>query len=564
MKYSLPPETSKLEFNLIWPETNTIKSSIPKSRKRKHKVRIFKLSWILEGQDRECGFVSARRRLHRALPDLPFSKQLIGLPDYGPRTFVRDEETHEPFKKLAEEQPPRLRVLTRQVMFNGAWVLTDSDGPRQLCMSVRDAIYGLLNAFRMGYVHREVTPEGIYSIDRQRVPAQGYLLSKDGVSIEGGARDFTGILWDFTMCYKIEGRDKGITDDTEIFEPTVSTPTQLLEGRNNIRHSPIHDLESFLWVILSVATEIVIKFVDGEKKISLDCEDSDNEEAANNDEDEDESDVEEDGNSAEAVEGNPKDDPGKGGDSNAVNEDQMDTDDGQIQTDLKGDGAADEKMDEDADDNEASEDESDQNEKKRKRSIESIKEKSEKAKGKMKAIVQDENEPEPGENADAERPRTTVEDAPNSPKTPSSPPSSPPSHLLRIAEDPHSRELRTLLGPFKHAGLFTMQRRTMFDNLDTMLEGNVNLAPVRPLLCALRALAAEYYVKCVALHERDSNAEFPREQVEEAFARYLKAFEAHMPTVTNWMYLKPTSGQSAMFRFPSDMGFKDAFTREPI
>ncbi|THH08225.1 hypothetical protein EW145_g2845 [Phellinidium pouzarii] len=552
---------SKFDFDIIRPQTVSASwaSTTPLSERKDKSLRVYKTSWILEGQDREGAFVYAMRRLFKALPAEVTPSRLIGLPDFGQRTLVRNEKTFEPQQKVALEQKPKKRYLTAQVMYDVSNKLSDAEGPRQLCSAIRDAIYGELPPVNsMGYVHREIRTGNIFIIEHPNMYTKGYLLSKDGKSVEGQSRLYTAYLYDLTVSKKLEG-DNPIKEDTELFEFSVTTPTQFLKGRADMRHTPIHDLESFLWVTLSVAIEIIVDHVLGNKKVEIDFPDEEDDDMPHGEEDDAKVKTSTTSKYENAAEDNAENEvPMEVEDStdskaelsvegemiiatetNKTDEDaKMDTNDDDDAEAQKVEAVSDEKMDED----EWMTDEGEEvRKRKRSETITQEKQMSKKAKGKQKATAESDSKQEGGSHNDREgsgAPKTIEKDGADAKPKPA--PSQSPNEPQYIAfeNDKQTADLHDLLEQARTPETNPLTRNMLLNSLDDLLKEATNLAPFRPLLCALRALAAEYYAQCVSLYENDKNAEFSKDDIEEAFARYLDAFEKHMPTVDHWLYLK--------------------------
>ncbi|KAI5119994.1 hypothetical protein M0805_004437 [Coniferiporia weirii] len=533
--------------------------------------------WVLEGQDREGGFVFALRQLLHTLPKDVTPKRLFGVADFGIRTFIRDEKTNELKKKLALEQIPKLRVFTCQKMLDNYQRLSESEGPSQLCSSVRDALCGLLNAYRMGYVHREIQPDSIFALRyaNEHTDTRGLMLSKDGKSIEGEPRECSGFLYDFTQCYRIEGKDKGITGDTEIFTRFVSTPVIILRGREGITPSPIYDLESFLWVILTVATEIIVDHLMGKRTIKIDCPDleSDSESASG---DEGNSGVDAEGKITEPKadretemdiedDADVKDrDVPKSADNSierkteamTLEGDKMDTDDSvpeaQAET-IVGIETNEGGKEKDGKDktNAGIQDEQESN--KRKRSDTTTTEEIRRAKGKQRAVAEGESgiKADNTDNGGISAPRAPASGSGgegSGENIPHPSRSSSPEPSIAFEEDPQALDLYNMLRVAKTTEAVVCIREMLLKSLDKMIGGSTNLGPFRPLLCALRAVAAEYYEKSVSMLENDKNAEFSKDEVEEAFARYLDAFDKNHPTENHWMYMQEHASSGFYFK----------------
>ena len=94
--------------------------------------------------------------------------------------------------KAQEGLPTKRRYAISQNTYTGGFArsLSSSDGPRDLCVCIRDSIIGkslrffqsnisrsiegLMNAYRLGYVHREITIDSVMKAG----PQLGYILSE--------------------------------------------------------------------------------------------------------------------------------------------------------------------------------------------------------------------------------------------------------------------------------------------------------------------------------------------------------------------------------------------------
>ena len=216
---------ANVKYVVVVHERDEAYTAVIHRKKWKTGTVYIKGSWILEGQDREGAFISAVRRLYATVkfPEVEMIellkgmgeyriasefkgtvRQLVGLADFGPRMWTRDEKTNEIITRRAAEQPEKKRLDTRQYYYNRIKKPTESTGPRHLCEVLRDAILGkvsllnflflfstflgsteylprisgLLNIYRMGYVVREITPDNIAFDVASPVDKAGYMLSK--------------------------------------------------------------------------------------------------------------------------------------------------------------------------------------------------------------------------------------------------------------------------------------------------------------------------------------------------------------------------------------------------
>ena len=64
-------------------------------------------------------------------------------------------------------------------------------------------------------MHRDIRPLNVM-MAKSRTPSEfGYMLSEDGKSVEGNPRFFTGFLFDFLLCKKLDGDDDLYDGDTD-------------------------------------------------------------------------------------------------------------------------------------------------------------------------------------------------------------------------------------------------------------------------------------------------------------------------------------------------------------
>ncbi|KAL5478481.1 hypothetical protein ACEPAI_2665 [Sanghuangporus weigelae] len=593
------------------------------NRRRRFKMPVLnKVSWETAGQDREGGFICALRRLYKSI-DFPevetlnlsdsekldvtwtfghIPRQLIGLPELGTRTYVRKKDTREIITGELNEQKGTKRIQTLQITYGDHAGLDESKGPRQLCEALKDAMYGLLNMFRMGYMHREIRPNNVV-MAISATSDFGYMLSKDGKSVEGEPRFFKGFLYDFTVCKKMNGEEDNQYDgDTETMQVTASSPTSILtiQNRSEYVHSPIYDLDSFLWLLLFAATGTIGDYMSGRRKVRLDDPEYLATRAAKEKKVAEEKQSYDPGPSscadkqatarcATVNEYRTKIDAANPANSDRVHH---------IQTD----GSADEPTDVD-DENSAeraaeSEDicgedmaskrtdvQSDsQNEREgmsegREDAESHPQEKG--AKGKQRATVEsDDTETDTDTDSDEDLGIWGPEEAPHPAvwyhkavgpgftvsviKPPEYPPPDdfePPSKPQYVAfeEDRMAHVIQTLLTP-PDIRLFAFyvykpRRLHLITKLWDFVLGSHGLTPFRPLIHHLVIAGGELYVPEAEIAR---GREFSRDQIEEVFARYLGIFEKYLPEEENWYYLKEYEGSDILCKFGED-GFLGAF-----
>lgn len=162
---------------------------------------------------------------------------------------------------------------------------------------------------------------------------------------------------------------------------------------------------------------------------------------------------------------------------------------------------------------------------------------------------------------------------PTYPPPPDFVPPSKPSYIA-FAEDKSAFVVHTLLQP--RGGPATLDKVTrihLASKLPSFFESSPNLAPFHPLLTALYGLAEEYRVRSAFAFASGSDSEdesekmspvpdaiFSQEGIEEAFARYLGAFEEYMPKEDNWLYMKLYEGTDTLMKFGRQQQFLGAFS----
>ncbi|KAL5497825.1 hypothetical protein ACEPAH_2756 [Sanghuangporus vaninii] len=590
------------------------------NRRRRFKMPVLnKVSWETAGQDREGGFIYALRRLYKSI-DFPkvetlnlldsekldvtwkfghIPRQLIGLPELGTRTYVRKKDTREIITGELDEQKGTKRIQTLQITYGDYEGLDESKGPRQLCEALKDAMYGLLNIFRMGYMHREIRPNNVV-MATSATSEFGYMLSKDGRSIEGEPRFFKGFLYDFTVCKKLDGEEDNQYDgDTETMQLTASTPTSILtiQNRSEYVHSPIYDLDSFLWLLLFVATSSIGDYMNGRRKVKLDDpEYLDTRAAKERKAAEEKQSYPPEPSSydnKQATASNASANENRSEKINAPNPANSDrVDHAQVAE------SADEPLDGNGDNSAEraaeSEDICDEDMTSERTDVQSASQNEEEgmsegredaqpyvqgksAKGKQRATVESDNTET---DSDDDLAIWGPEEAPHPAiwyhkavgpgftvsviKPPEYPPPDdfePPSKPQYVAfeEDRMAHVVRTLLIPAEirlFAFYIGKQRRLhLITKLWEFVLGSHGLTPFRPLIYHLMIAGGELYVPEAEIAR---GKEFSRDQIEEVFARYLGIFEKYLPEEENWYYLKEYEGSDILCKFGED-GFLGAF-----
>lgn len=266
-------------------------------------------------------------------------------------------------------------------------------------------------------------------------------------------------------------------------------------NRRNIPHSPVHDLESTLWILIYHIADTVQRFVTNARKF-----------------DEELPDLEDLRDLPQLIDEMPF--PGS-------KQDPIDTDKEKEKGTKNG---------ENSQEAEAGDDEK-VHEHKRKASKAIEKEGNLKRHRSDVALqIDNDGEAHPG-NDDVEMGEAGILE-----NTPYSVP--PDAELPPLPYEPLARELLKMLEPVPDAQTYAKTREFLLQNFDKMIESNVSLSPFRPLLRQLRQLAAEYYMRSVQMQRQDARNSFSPDEVEEAFARYLEAFRVNMPLEEGWWYMK--------------------------
>ncbi|KAL5514657.1 hypothetical protein ACEPAG_1973 [Sanghuangporus baumii] len=587
-------------------------SSLTRCRNRFSTAVYVKQTWILEDQDRETGFVNALRKLYKTLefPEVAMIKisnnlgeyvvsgeykhtlkQLIGLPDFGPRMYVRDAKTFEVVTRRTVEQPEEKRLNTHQVMYNRSRKLSEATGPRHLCEVLRDAMLGLLNINRMGYVHREIAPDTIMISTESPTDKCGYMLSKDGKSIEGKARPFKGFIFDFTVCKSMKEESDEYTGDTESMEISGSTPTPVLgmEKRSDYVHLPIYDLKSFLWLLLYTASQIIGEYASGKQKVRLDDpaylaararKEMKNTGSAARDSGEN-TEKNDPGQTGTAISCDPESE--KRSQATSVTAVNMDVDvesalEATVEQDKTGsnsgtDGADVEMHESNVQHELETELEED---KKRKRDDGADSEEDRKSKGKQKADPEthetEENEEKEGGSDSDEEDGALNTPHPDvyyfkvlgpglminilkpfdfEPPENFKPPSNGKPEYVAFEEDRMAHVIHMLLEPSPRTAFITAKpfRCHLIEKFEYFLFNSPALRPFYPLVMELYALNLNFYVP---KEEVSKGREYTKDEMEEIFQCYLQAFEKHMPEEKDWYYLKEYEGTDVQYKFHYD------------
>ncbi|OCB91608.1 hypothetical protein A7U60_g1146 [Sanghuangporus baumii] len=594
-------------------------SSLTRFRKSFSTAIYKKQSWILEGQDRETSFINALRKLYRTLefPEVEMVKlsnmsgqyeviedykhalkQLVGLPDFGPRTYVRDAKSFEVVTRRTVEQPEKKRLNTHQVMYNRIAKLSEVTGPRHLCEVLRDAMLGLLNIYRMGYVHREIAPDTVMISTESPTDKFGYMLSKDGKSVKGKARPFKGFIYDFTVCKSMKEESDQYAGDTESMETSGSTPTPVLgmDKRSDYVHLPTYDLKSFLWLLLYTATQIIGEYASGKQKVRLDDpaylaakarkEMKDSGSAAR---DSGENAEKNDPQQTDTViNRDPEGEKRFQATSGTVVSMDVDTKNA-LETTVEQDktGSSSSADDVDVEMNEVNTqhnlDIEPEEDKKRKRDDDADSEEDRKSKGKQKADPQTHEQEEKEEKEgglDSDEEEDGVLNPPHAgvyyfkvlgpglminvlkpfdfkPPENFKPPLNGKPEYVAFEEDRMAHVIHMLLEPSSQTAFITAKpfRCHLIEKFEYFLFGSPALRPFYPLVMELYALNLNFYVP---REEVSKGREYTKDEMEEIFESYLQAFEKHMPEEEDWYYLKEYEGTDVQYKFYYDQ-YRGAF-----
>lgn len=363
----------------------------------------------------------------------------------------------------------------------------------------------------------------------------------------------------------------------------MTTPTQLLLNHKHVVQSPVHDLESFFWLLLSNVVNIIQQFALGERNFI--SEDDDCPDLVDPEVDEDlggrmkNADLNDAGNPEAEVPGTTaetvdsfdakSDAPvrGKEKGSTGANEDtNMDVDDDKLgeakgrsnpqdhyvvvegkDGEVQSQPAANENKKKSAEDllqqdhkRKPSQDIVKEGDRKRSKSDQvSSDSPEEMAASNFDTSTSNTNdaragkEPSPEEEDGVRKENAKAKKVKNKNRSRSSS-----SDLTAWAYEPVAKDLLSLLTPSLNMRIYVSVREMLLQKLDTMIEGNVSMAPFGPLLCALRSIAAEYYGRSLEMQRENSSKTFSSDEVEEAFSRYLGAFQTYMPSEREWIYMK--------------------------
>ncbi|EJD01840.1 uncharacterized protein FOMMEDRAFT_20617 [Fomitiporia mediterranea MF3/22] len=124
---------------------------------------------------------------------------------------------------------------------------------------------------------------------------------------------------------------------------------------------------------------------------------------------------------------------------------------------------------------------------------------------------------------------------------------------VAFAEDKFAYIINTFAGPRAMPDRNRIARLHLAFRLDELVAHSPGLAPFRSLIMELHALAGHYFVP-----DPTRETKFSNDEVEEAFARYLDAFEKFMPKQDNWLYLKWYEGSDILYKFDQE-NFLGAF-----
>lgn len=333
----------------------------------------------------------------------------------------------------------------------------------------------------------------------------------------------------------------------------LSTPTHLLVN-DDIVHSPVHDLESFLWILIYYIADIVQRFASGQRSFNDECPDLEDSKdlpqlieemafdedkckqstsagAADNNEDDGDSD--DDAKSDATVRKSAKHEVGTESKIAASDDEAMIIDEDHLLKHIdeprkdRQEHSSQRASKTDRPENEASSEVfGEKPDHKRKPSKQIDKEDG------LKRYKSDAKEAEEISKIDYDKAEedgiTGIKDDEPSLKL------NPQATVL--AHEPVTRDFRTLLEPPLDNHIYSATREMLLEKLDSMISGNICMVPFYPLLCTLRSLAAEYYARSVRLHQE--GATFSRDEIEEAFRRYLEAFQPNIPSEEDWRYMK--------------------------
>ena len=192
--HGIAPEKVQVQYFTPFIKAEGMAYILKPSTTSKSVRKTTKCIWVPDGEDREGAFVFSLRAFYKSLPETTKPKQLAGLYGYGMRCYDYDAETGQPLEKIIAQEglPTKRRYAISQKTYTGGFArsLSCSNGPRDLCVCIRDSIIGnsprffqsiisrstegLMNAYRLGYVHREITIDSV----RKTGPQLGYILSE--------------------------------------------------------------------------------------------------------------------------------------------------------------------------------------------------------------------------------------------------------------------------------------------------------------------------------------------------------------------------------------------------
>ncbi|TDL22876.1 hypothetical protein BD410DRAFT_202879 [Rickenella mellea] len=172
--------------------------------------------------------------------------KIFGLPDFGPRYIpMRDANSKYETSYLNILNLTDIRACVRQVILTVGKPLHTASGPRQLVIALRDALFGLRNLYRLGYVHRDVSSGNTYITE----PMQGFHILRDG-GLGKETHASSGMAGDFDLCIGRDDKDRQIHSHRTGTLPFMAI--DLLSSLQLPYHSPIHDMESVMWVLVWV------------------------------------------------------------------------------------------------------------------------------------------------------------------------------------------------------------------------------------------------------------------------------------------------------------------------